>query len=169
MVTIDTANHTNGTETAAIAAESARAMRRAVSSLLTSPGKDVRKSIKAIDFNTVWLPFLTAAKASGEFDALTDAQVGAAIRVKIRDGQAKRGKNGRLLFEVDKDVVDTCVLMHRAMVYQALVNPAETFRAANPEGFYAQSAAQERAGKPLIQADQDAVLMDTLSILESAK
>ena len=161
MTTTDTIN-----DTATINTEAAQDMRRAVSKLLTAPERDARKSIKAIDFNGTWYPFLTAAKASGALPDLKDSDLGAAIMPKIRKVNGKdtvmRGKNGRILTEVAKPVAEACVLMHRAMVYQCLTSPAESFRAANPEVFAAQAAAQERAGKPVLRAAQELVFMSQL-------
>lgn len=153
----------NGTqESATIAAEATRSANRAFSGLLTDPGRAVKKSIKAIDYNTVWYPALTVAKASGLLTEVSDGDIGAGPRVKVRDDKVQFSKSGRPLFELPKPVVDTCNLMHRAMVYQCLQNPVEAFRAANPEAFAEQTAAQERAAQALLRQDAEAVLMASL-------
>ena len=168
-----TANHTNGTESAAIAAEAAASFRATTARLFTDPRKAVRKSIKGIDFNTIGLPFMTVAKASGMLPDLTEAQLGAAVQPKIREVNGKntvmRGKDGRILTEVIKPVLDNFLLVHRAMVYQYLESPVETFRASNPEAYAAQVAAQERAGAPVLRAAQELVFMSELKLLESSK
>ncbi len=114
------------------------------------------KRVWSIGLAATWIPFFTATNATGE-SAIPSEVLGAPIRLqKNQDGTPKFSKNGKPQLRVVKELNDQIRIIRENFVF-GLTNYTEGIRKAMPAEFKAQVEANEKAGAPLAQADNDSV------------
>jgi hypothetical protein len=129
--------------------------------------KAAGRRVWGIDLETVWLPGFIATNTMGDTAIPHDA-LGAPLRLAYNpDGSVKFSKTGRPVLKVAKDLQDS-VRMVRENFIAGWLAYAKAVREANPEGYKAEIAKAQEAGKPIIEKDRQA-LEQALAILAEAQ
>jgi len=129
--------------------------------------KAAGRRVWGIDLETVWLPGFIATNTMGDTAIPHDA-LGAPLRLAYNpDGSIKFSKTGKPVMKVAKELQDN-IRMVRENFIAGWLAYAKAVREANPEGYKAEVAKAQEAGKPIIQKDRQA-LEQALAILAEAK
>ena len=138
-----------------------------IKSLLKPNGsKPTGRRVWSVDLEAVWLPLFTATNTTGDTVIPHDA-LGSPLRLAYnQDGTVKFSKSGKPVVRVAKHISDS-VKMVRDNLVAHLTAFAHEVATANPEGFKAQIAANQEAGKPIIARDREAVELAMLALAEA--
>ena len=129
--------------------------------------KAAGRRVWGIDLETVWLPGFIATNTMGDTAIPHDA-LGAPLRLAYNpDGSIKFSKTGRPVMKVAKELQDN-VRMVRENFIAGWLAYAKAVREANPEGYKAEIAKAQEAGRPIIEKDRQA-LEQALAILAEAQ
>ena len=125
------------------------------------------RRVWGIDLETVWLPGFMATNTMGDTAIPHDA-LGAPLRLAYNpDGTVKFSKTGKPVLKVAKELQDN-VRMVRENFIAGWLAYAKVVREANPDGYKAEIAKAQKAGRPIIEKDGQA-LEQALAILAEAQ
>jgi len=129
--------------------------------------KAAGRRVWGVDLETVWLPGFIATNTMGDTAIAHDA-LGAPLRLAYNpDGSIKFSKTGNPVLKVAKELQDN-IRMVRENFIAGWLAYAKAVREANPDGYKAEIAKAQEAGRPIIEKDRQA-LEQALAILAEAQ
>lgn len=124
--------------------------------LMPSTKQPQGRRVWSIDLETVWLPFFLATNAMQDTAIPHDA-LGCPLRLGYaKDGSVKFGRNGRPVMRVAKPISQNVSLVRENFV-ATLKAYAEAVASDSPEEYTHQIDLAKEAGKPIADADAEAV------------
>jgi hypothetical protein len=128
-----------------------------IKALLQPNGKKpAGRKVWSLDLEMVWLPFFTATNLQGDTSIPVDA-LGAPLRLGYaQDGSVKFSKTGRPVIKVAKPIADSVKLVRENFAANILAY-ANQVAEENPKGYEALQRNALKAGKPINEADRQAL------------
>ena len=124
------------------------------------PTRKAERRVWSIPLAEVWLPFFTATNVMGETNIPAEV-LGAPLRLaKASDGTPRFSKTGRPVLRVVRELSDHIRIV-RENFAEGLKHYAYEVQKADPEGYKAMVQAAQKAGEPLLRADQEALTQAT--------